>query len=189
MKHAVGVAASTCSYSDWYGTDLIVFWGSNPANDQPVSTKYLLEARAQGTRVAMVNPYMEPGMRRYWVPSSATSAVFGTPMSDWWFPVRQGGDIAFIHGVLKILMARGGIDESFVQNHTSGWEELATHVQSLAMATLVKASGLPESSMVEFAELLMRSRNAVFVWSMGITQHAYGADAVSMVLNLGLARG
>src|ERR1043165_951113 len=34
MKHAVGVAATTCSYKDWYGTDLIVFFGANPANDQ-----------------------------------------------------------------------------------------------------------------------------------------------------------
>ena len=42
MKHALGVAASTCSYKDWYGTDLIAFWGSNPANDQPVSPKHLL---------------------------------------------------------------------------------------------------------------------------------------------------
>ncbi|MEI6343204.1 MAG: FdhF/YdeP family oxidoreductase [Verrucomicrobiota bacterium] len=189
MKHAVGVAASTCSYSDWYGTDLVVFWGSNPANDQPVSTKYLLEAREQGTQVALVNPYMEPGMRRYWVPSTAGSAVFGTPMSDWWFPVRQGGDIAFIFGVLKVLMARGGLDEGFIRQHTEGWDELAAQVQRQDMATLEKAAGLPEASMEEFAALLMRSRNAVFVWSMGITQHGYGADAVSMVLNLGLARG
>ena len=57
MKHALGVAATTCSYKDWYGTDLIIFFGSNPANDQPVATKYLLEAKRLGTQVVMVNPY------------------------------------------------------------------------------------------------------------------------------------
>src|ERR1051325_10548987 len=51
MKHAVGVAATTCSYKDWYGTDLIVFFGANPANDQPVTTKYLHEAKKLGTKV------------------------------------------------------------------------------------------------------------------------------------------
>src|SRR4030095_12293714 len=30
MKSALGYAASTCSYHDWYGTDLIVFFGANP---------------------------------------------------------------------------------------------------------------------------------------------------------------
>ncbi len=51
----------------------------------------------------MVNPYREPGMERYWVPSSVGSAVFGTEIADYWFPVTQGGDIAFLYGVLKIL--------------------------------------------------------------------------------------
>lgn len=189
MKHALGVTASTCSYKDWYGTDLIVFWGSNPANDQPVSTKYLLEARELGTQVALVNPYMEPGMRRYWVPSTAGSAVFGTKMSDWWFPVRQGGDIPFIYGVLKVLLEEGGLNDEFIRAHTRGWDELAAEIRRLDFAQLEPAAGLPQAAMQEFAQLLRQSRNAVFVWSMGITQHVYGADAVSMVLNLGLARG
>src|SRR5213595_4063814 len=54
MKHAVGVAATTCSYKDWWGTDLIVFFGANPANDQPVTTKYLHEAKKLGTKVEIL---------------------------------------------------------------------------------------------------------------------------------------
>lgn len=189
MKHALGYAASTCSYSDWYGTDLIVFFGSNPANDQPVSTKYLHEARLQGTRVAMVNPYLEPGMKRYWVPSSLRSAVFGTGLADWWFPVAQGGDIAFLYGVLKVLIDSGGINEAFVREHTEGWEGLKTECDRLRMEDLERDAGLPRAAMEEFAEILRNARNAVLVWSMGITQHEAGGDGVSMVLNLGLARG
>ncbi len=43
--------------------------------------------------------------------------------------------------------------------------------------------------MQEFAELIRDAKNAVLVWSMGITQHAFGADAVQMIFNLALARG
>ena len=43
--------------------------------------------------------------------------------------------------------------------------------------------------MQEFAELIRDAKNAVLVWSMGITQHAFGADTVQMILNLALARG
>ena len=189
MKHAIGYAASTCSYKDWYGTDLIVFFGANPANDQPVTTKYLHEAKALGTKVAMVNPYLEPGMKRYWVPSTASSSLFGTDLADWWFPVSQGGDIAFIYGVLKILLERGWVNEGFIAKHTADWEELRLKTENCELKTLEQHSGLPRSAMEEFAELLHRSRNAVFVWSMGITQHSYGGDAVSAVLNLGLAMG
>jgi molybdopterin-dependent oxidoreductase alpha subunit len=189
MKHALGYAASTCSYKDWYGTDLIVFFGANPANDQPVTTKYLHEAKQLGTKVALVNPYLEPGMRRYWVPSSAQSALFGTDIADWWFPVTQGGDIPFIYAVLKVLIQKGWIQREFIERHTSEWEDLRKRCDELDLSELVAASGLTLPMIEEFAEILHNAKNAVFVWSMGITQHAYGGDAVSMVLNLGLARG
>ena len=189
MKHALGVAATTCSYKDWWGTDLVIFFGANPANDQPVTTKYLHEAKQLGTKVVVVNPYREPGLERYWVPSTLKSAVFGTDLMDYWFPVAQGGDIAFLFGVLKVILENGWQDSDFITNHTAGFAELQTQVAAEDWAELEKASGLPRSSMEEFAELIRDAKTAVLVWSMGITQHAFGGDAVSMILNLGLTKG
>jgi molybdopterin-dependent oxidoreductase alpha subunit len=189
MKAAIGWAATTCSYQDWYGTDLIIFFGANPANDQPVTTKYLHEAKKLGTKVIMVNPYLEPGMKRYWVPSSAASALFGTDIADYWFPVSQGGDIAFIYGVLKIIFANGWQHELFVSEHSSGFEELKSMAASLDWPGLEAQAGLGRASMEEFARLIHHAGSAVLVWSMGITQHAFGGGAVQMILNLGLARG
>lgn len=189
MKIAIGYAATTCSYKDWYGTDLIIFFGANPANDQPVTTKYLHEAKKLGTKIVMVNPYLEPGMKRYWVPSTMSSAVFGTDITDYWFPVSQGGDIAFIYGVLKIMFAIGWQDDNFVKNFSIGFEELKRQAEAFDWPTLEKQAGLPRASMEEFAQLIHNAKNAVLVWSMGITQHEYGANAVQMVLNLGLTKG
>lgn len=189
MKSALGVAASTCSYKDWMGTDLIVFFGANPANDQPVTTKYLLEARKKGTQVAMVNPYLEPGMARYWVPSNVRSALFGSDLVDYWFPLSQGGDIAFLYGVCKQLLEQDGLNHEFLNRHVSGWEQFQEQLRSRDWASLESFSGAPQSAMTAFAQLLHQSSNAVFVWSMGITQHVNGADAVAMILNTGLLRG
>jgi molybdopterin-dependent oxidoreductase alpha subunit len=189
MKYALGVAASTCSYTDWLGTDLIVFFGANPANDQPVTTKYLHLAKKLGTKVVLVNPYLEPGMKRYWVPSNADSALFGTNITDYWFPVSQGGDIAFLCGVMKILIERDWLNHEFIAKHTVDFTALTSHVSALAFNELERACGLSRADMEEFAALLRDAKNAVFVWSMGITQHTFGADAVSMILNVGLARG
>lgn len=189
MKYALGVAASTCSYRDWFGTDLLIFYGANPANDQPVTTKYLHEAKRRGTKVVIVNPYLEPGMRRYWVPSNVGSAIFGTDIADYWFPVAQGGDIPFLYGVLKILIERGWVDESFIRENTAGFAELRRKIAELNLDDLATKSGLSTADIEEFAGLIRDARTAVFVWSMGITQHTHGADGVSMILNLGLARG
>jgi molybdopterin-dependent oxidoreductase alpha subunit len=189
MKHALGVGASTCSYKDFFGTDLIILFGANPANDQPVTTKYFHEAKKLGTKIVVVNPYREPGLERYWVPSTAKSAVFGSDLMDYWFPVSQGGDIAFISGVMKILIESGWIDKNFIENFTVGFDEMKSKLATLQFDELEKQSGLPRASMQEFAELIRDAKNAVLVWSMGITQHVYGGDAVSSVLNLGLLRG
>jgi len=189
MKLALGVAATTCSYKDWYGTDLVIFFGSNPANDQPVSTKYLHEAKKLGTKVVLVNPYFEPGMQKYWVPSNADSALFGTNIADYWFPVGQGGDIAFLSGVMKILFAEGWVDPNFIDRHTAGFEELKAHLAGMDWEALEKDAGLGHAAMREFAELIRDAKNAVLVWSMGITQHPFGGDGVLAILNLALARG
>jgi molybdopterin-dependent oxidoreductase alpha subunit len=189
MKATLGVAASTCSYRDWYGTDLVIFFGSNPANDQPVSTKYLHEAKKLGTKVVLVNPLLEPGMKRYWVPSNLDSALFGSSLADYWFPVTQGGDIAFLYGVLKVLIERGWVDEKFLAERCSGWPQLRSKIQDFVEQTLAERAGLPWTSIVEFAELIHTAKNAVLVWSMGITQHPHGADGVQMILNLALTQG
>src|SRR5690606_14610953 len=160
-----------CSYRDWIGADVVVFFGSNPANDQPVSTKYLHLAKEAGTKVILVNPYLEPGMQRYWVSSTTKSALFGTDIADYWFPVAQGGDIAFLYGVLKRLDETGRVDHAFLLEHTSGWDTLASRARSLTWSALESAAGLPRSSMEEFADLIGHARTGVFVWSMGITQH------------------
>ncbi|HEY5551180.1 MAG TPA: FdhF/YdeP family oxidoreductase [Opitutaceae bacterium] len=189
MKAAIGVSASTCSYEDWIGSDLVVFFGSNPANDQPVSTKYLELARKRGTKVVIVNPLLEPGMKRYWVPSNVVSSVFGTDMADYWFPVAQGGDIAFLHGVLKRLIETGNTDRDFLVSHCKGQAGLFAQSLSMPWEAIERQSGLSRDSIDEFASVVARSRTGVFVWSMGITQHAFGGDAVRMVLNVALARG
>jgi len=189
MKATLGVAATTCSYTDWYKADLVVFFGSNPANDQPVSTKYLHEAKKCGMKVVLVNPYLEPGMKRYWVPSNVDSCLFGTNIADYWFPVTQGGDIAFIYGTLKVLFAEGWVEQKYLEEKCVGWPEVKKRAESLTWEELEKASGLPQAAMREFAEMLHRAKNAVLVWSMGITQHPWGADGVQMILNLALTQG
>ena len=104
MRATLGHGAATCSYTDWLDADLIVLFGSNAANNQPVAMKYLHVAKERGAHIAVVNPYREPGLARYWVPSIAKSALFGTALADSWFDVHTGGDLAFLVGVLRALV-------------------------------------------------------------------------------------
>ncbi|CAN5336190.1 FdhF/YdeP family oxidoreductase [soil metagenome] len=189
LKSMVGVAATTCSYTDWIGSDLVVFVGSNVANNQPVATKYLYLARRQGTRIATVNPYREPGMERYWIPSVVESALFGTKLATAHWPVATGGDAAFFTGVLRHLVERGWWDREFVAAHTTGFEEVADHVTGLDWEKLEAHAGLDRDAMLSFAMAVHEAKTGVLVWSMGATQHPFGEENVRAIVNVGLSQG
>jgi len=189
LKQSLGVSASTCSYIDWIGTELLVFFGSDVPNNQPVAMKYIHYAREAGTRVLVVNPVRERGLERYWVPSVPSSALFGTRISDEFILVHTGGDVAFINGVLKILIQGGSIDREFVKDHTTGFDKLEASLEAQSFAELERLSGVSQEEMRHFAAIYAEARTAVFVWSMGLTQHRFGVDNVRAVVNLALARG
>jgi molybdopterin-dependent oxidoreductase alpha subunit len=189
MKAMLGYGASSCSYIDWLGADLIVFFGANTPNNQPVTTKYLYYAKRNGAQIAVVNTYREPGLNRYWIPSVLESAVFGTRLADDWYDVHTGGDLAFLTGVLKALVENDAVDHEFVREHTSSWEEVRGRALGADWRALESESGSTEERMRAFAQLLARRPNAILVWSMGLTQHAHGVDTVKALMNVALARG
>jgi molybdopterin-dependent oxidoreductase alpha subunit len=189
MKAMLGYGASTCSYADWLHADLIVLFGSNVANNQPVTTKYLHYAKKNGAQIAVVNPYREPGLKRYWIPSIPASALRGTALADHWFDVHTGGDLAFLLGVLRALVDRRGIDETFGRDHTAGFEEARASAEAVSWDVIERESGVARQQIVAFADLLIARPNAIFVWSMGLTQHAHGVETVKALVNVGLARG
>jgi molybdopterin-dependent oxidoreductase alpha subunit len=189
LKQTIGVAASTCSMRDVLETDVIVLWGTNVANNQPVFTKYLYLAKKAGAKVVVINPYLEPGLKHYWVPSNTESALFGTKICDLHLPVRPGGDIALANAILKSLIRRNLVDLEFVTAHTEHWEDLIEHLDGLDEASLHAESGVSADLIERFVDLYGNAPGAILVWSMGITQHSHGVDGVRSVVNVGLARG
>ena len=101
----------------------MVFIGSNVANNQPVTVKYLHWAKKAGTKIVVINTYREPGMERYWVPSIPESALFGTKFAEDFFLVNVNGDIAFINGTIKHLIANDWVNQHFIDNYTSQFKD------------------------------------------------------------------
>ncbi|MBD2598082.1 FdhF/YdeP family oxidoreductase [Nostoc spongiaeforme FACHB-130] len=189
LKTSLGAGATTCSYKDWIGTDLLVFIGSNVANNQPVTVKYLHYAKKAGTKIVVINTYREPGMERYWVPSIVESALFGTKFAEDFFLVNTGGDMAFLNGTIKHLIAYGWVDKSFIDRYTTGFAELQASLEQQSWEELERLSGASRYEMQAFAQIIAAANKAVFVWSMGITQHECGEDNVRSIINLALTKG
>jgi molybdopterin-dependent oxidoreductase alpha subunit len=168
---------------------LITFFGSNVANNQPVMMKYLYHAKKAGTQIALVNPYREPNMEAYWIPSDLESAMFGTRFTDHFFQVRAGGDQAFLYGAAKHVIENGWHDADFIRTHTQAFELLKSYVSELTWAQIERESGVPAEQIKRYAQLVGQAKNAIFVWGMGITQHTCGEDNVQAIINLALLKG
>ena len=139
--------------------------------------------------MVVVNPFREPALERYWIPSDARSAVFGSSLMDDFVPVRPAGDIAFMSGLLKALDEAGAWDEGYLARHTTGSAELRAHLAELDWSELEQESGIAESEIRRIAGLYAQAQRAVFIYSMGLTQYSFGVENVEMVVNLALARG
>src|SRR5205823_6697381 len=176
LKETIGAAATTCSFVDVIETDLVVLIGANPANNQPVFMKYLYEAKRRAAKVAVVNPYLEPGLDVYWVPSSPESALFGTKIADFHVPVRPGGDIAFCNAVLKLLIDRDAIDEAFVAERTDGWAQLVEALEQQPLEMLLDEAGIDRATLDAFVDAYASAKSAILIWSMGITQRKESTD-------------
>src|SRR5258705_652779 len=189
LKSTLGYGAPTCSLSDFIGTDLLVIFGSDLVNNQPVTTKYMHYAKKAGTRIVVVNPMREYGLERYRVPSVASSAVFGTKLMDDFFQVGIGDTIAFINGVLKTLIANDQLDRRFIDKHTAAFGELKNALEKQSWQMLEQRSGLSRADMQRFAALYGQARTAGNGYRMGLTQHEFGVCKVQGLVNLDLALG
>ena len=189
LKETIGVAAATCSLHDVIESDLVVLWGTNPANNQPVFMKYLYLAKKRGAGSSWSTRTSSPASsgtgcrptssRRCSAPRSATCTC----------PVRPGGDVALANAVLKRLIGRDAVDDAFVEAHTEGWDELVAALDGRSEDDLLAQAGITAAQLDAFVDLYAGARSAVLIWSMGITQHRDAVDGVRAIVNLGLARG
>ncbi len=189
LKATLGVGAPTCSLSDFIGTDLLILFGTDLANNQPVTTRYMHFAKKAGTRVIVVNPMREYGLERYWVPSVAGSGLFGTKLMDEFFQVLVGGDIAFINGVLKELTESKRVQQNYIDTHTAGFSALKAALEQQSWQMLEQRSGIARGRMQRFADLYSQAHTAVLVYGMDFTEHEFGVDNVKAIVNLALSRG
>ncbi|RYC33489.1 formate dehydrogenase-N subunit alpha [Lichenibacterium minor] len=94
----------TQPWTDIKNTDLAIVMGGNAAEAHPCGFKWLVEAKAhRGAKLIVVDP-------RY----TRTAAV-----SDYYAPIRQGTDIAFLLGVIRYCIANDKIQWEYAKNYTN----------------------------------------------------------------------
>ncbi len=93
----------TNHWLDLQNSDCILIMGSNAAENHPISFKWVLKAKDKGATLIHVDP-------RY----TRTST-----QADIYAPIRSGGDIAFLGGMIKYILDNDLYFRDYVVNYTN----------------------------------------------------------------------
>ena len=118
-----------------------------------------------------------------------------THLADLHLPVRIGGDMAVLKGMMKAMLERelqapGTVfDHEFIRTKTSGFDELTKCLDDTAWAEILSESGLARAQIDEAAEMFINANRVITCWAMGVTQHRKSVATIQDIVNLHLLRG
>jgi molybdopterin-dependent oxidoreductase alpha subunit len=196
LKESIGVGKGTVSLDDFAIADAIFVIGQNPGTNHPRMMTTLQEAAERGCKIVSINPLPEVALLNFEHPQQPMGLLgHGTPISTLFLPVKVGGDAALFKGIAKAILEReqrkaGAIlDHAFIAEHTTGFPELAAHLEALDWEGLCHDSGIARESIEAAADIAIKARHTIACWAMGLTQHENSVAIIQDVVNFMLLRG
>ena len=171
-KQSFGFDAPPYTYKDFEESDVIVLVGSNLCIAHPIMWERVCKNPHQPA-IVVVDP------RKTETAMAATHH----------YAVRPKGDLPFLYGVLRELITRGWIDRDYIAAHTSGFDELAAHVDAFTLERASKDSGVPAAGITALAELIHQGKRVSLWWTMGVNQSHEGTRTAQALIALALVTG
>jgi formate dehydrogenase alpha subunit len=164
----------TNSFLEIEGADMLLVIGSNTTEAHPVVGSMMKRAvKFNGTKLIVVDP------RRTEI--ARTADIHLKPLS--------GTDVAFLNGMMNVIISEGLHDREFIQERTEGFEELKKTVERYTPEYVEGITGIPAEKLREAARLYAKADSAMLFYTMGVTQHTTGTDNVMSVANLAMLTG
>ncbi len=193
LRETIGSGKGTVLLKDFEEADGIFVIGQNPGTNHPRMLATLQAAARRGCPIITMNPLPEAGMIRFKHPQEIGGWVGkGTALSTHYLQVLINGDLAALKGIMKALFELSGpqgLDEGFISRYTEGFAIFCQSLREVSWDRIVQSSGLLQSQIMEVAKVIANSKNMIFCWAMGITQHKNAVATIQEIVNLALLGG
>lgn len=196
LTEMIGIGKGTVTLEDFEQAELVFVVGQNPGTNHPRQLSAQQKAKRNGARIIAVNPLPEAGLMGFMNPQEA-SGLIGIPthIADLFLQVRINGDIPLFKGMMKQLLEweadqpGAAFNLDFIDEYTSGLDELLEDLRSVSWETLEQQSGIDRESIRQAAEWVRSTEKIILCWCLGVAQHRNGTQNVRELLNLLLLRG
>ncbi|MEW6360371.1 MAG: formate dehydrogenase subunit alpha [Planctomycetota bacterium] len=171
---AFGSGAMTNSIAETEHCDCILVTGSNTTETHPVIGNLMKQAvRKHGAKLILVDP--------------RTSQL--TRFATYHLRQKPGTDVAWMNGMMHIILKEGLHDEAFIAERTEGFDEMKKVLEKYTPEYVEKITGIPAGDLVGAARLFGQAERGAIFFAMGITQHTTGTDNVLSTANLAMLTG
>ncbi len=174
LAAAFGSGAMTNTIGDIEQADVILITGSNTSENHPVLSSFVKRAvHLKGKKLLVVDP------RRITIARYAQK----------WLRPNVGTDVAWINGLMHVIIAENLQAQEYIQNRTVGFDALKAVVEKYTPDHVEGITGIPARELIEAARLYASAERASILYCMGITQHTTGTDNVKSLANLAMLCG
>ncbi len=153
--------------------DCILITGSNTTETHPLVASRILKAKEKGAKLIVIDP-RRTQIARY---------------ADLFVRQQLGTDVAWINGLMHIILKEGWENKEFISTRTEGFEELKKDLENYPPEKVEEITGISQADLRAIAETYAKAKKGTIVYAMGITQHITGTENVLSLANLAMLTG
>ncbi len=163
----------TNSFADFAKAKMFFVIGSNMTEAHPVAATFLKNAVRNGAQLIVSDP------RRTKL----------TEFADVHVPIKVGSDVAYLNGLMHVLITENLYDQKYVESCCTGFEALKAKVLEYPPERAAALAGISVEMLVEVARRLAAVSPLMLIYTLGITEHTCGVNNVMSCANLQMLLG
>ena len=172
LSQTVGIGKGSVTLEDLHKSELILVVGQNPGTNHPRMLSALEKCKENGGQVVSINPLPEAGLIKFTNPQRPLKMISGgTELSDLYLPIRINQDISLFKALMALMWeaeckAPGTVfDHEFIQEYTSGYDELLEDIKSYDYDSLLQDTGLEDELVRKLAQLIIEKKKIIICWA------------------------
>ncbi len=164
----------TNTIGDVEEADVILVTGSNTTENHPVLSAFVKRAvKFKNAKMIVVDPRQ----------------IKLTKFAEQWLRPNLGTDVAWINGLMHVIISENLHNKEFIEKRTTDFEKLKSMVEKFTPDYVEKITGIPAQQIIDAARLYAKAKAGAILYCMGITQHTTGTDNVKSLANLAMLCG
>ncbi|HPS59449.1 MAG TPA: formate dehydrogenase subunit alpha [Spirochaetota bacterium] len=173
LAASFGSGASSNSIGEFKNAKQLFVIGSNMTEAHPVASYFVKQAHLKGAPLIVVDPRKNELAKR----------------SDIFAQIKVGTDVAFLNGIMNVLIAENLYDKKFVDANCKGFDELKAMVAKYPPEKAAEISKVSAEMIIRIARQMSSIKPTMLIYTLGITEHTCGTDNVMSCANLQMLLG